>query len=287
MRARIRTIKPDFFRHEKLFDAEQETGLPLRVAFAGLWTAADREGRFKWRPRELKLDCLPFDVVDFSRVLDALTTRGFIVKYELQGEEFGCIPSWHEHQVINNREADSTLPDPQNCVIKSTTSTREPRVNHATVTPLVQDQVEGKGREGKGKESPLPPKGGCRRFEEFWTAWPKNERKQDKVKCADKWRRQNLDEIADLILADIAVKRKTEKWQGGFIEAPLVYLNGRRWQDGVTPTDSGEQVMDPDSRAAVEADGVRLGIGKWNEEAELWTSYKARVRGTSNERTLV
>jgi hypothetical protein len=69
--ARIRTIKPEFFRHADLYEAEKETGLPLRLAFAGLWTAADREGRFKWRPRELKLDCLPHDDVDFSRVLDA------------------------------------------------------------------------------------------------------------------------------------------------------------------------------------------------------------------------
>lgn len=84
------------------------------------------------------------------------------------------------------------------------------------------------------KNTPLPPKGGgCRRFEEFWTAWPKGERKQDKVKCADKWRRGDFDAIADLIFADIEVKRDTEKWQGGFIEAPLVYLNGRRWEDGV------------------------------------------------------
>lgn len=85
----------------------------------------------------------------------------------------------------------------------------------------------------KEQESPLTPKGGCKRFEEFWTAWPKGERKQDKVKCADKWRRGDFDSIADLIFADIEVKRGTEKWQGGFIEAPLVYLNGRRWEDGV------------------------------------------------------
>jgi hypothetical protein len=67
--ARIRTIKPEFFRHADLYEAEKETGLPLRLAFAGLWTAADREGRFKWRPRELKLDCLPHDEVDFHACL--------------------------------------------------------------------------------------------------------------------------------------------------------------------------------------------------------------------------
>lgn len=110
--ARIRTIKPEFFRHEGLFELERETGLPVRLAFAGLWSASDREGRFKWSPKTLKLDCLPFDECDFSRVLDALWTRGFIVKYESSGREFGHIPSWHEHQVINNRESESTLPAP-------------------------------------------------------------------------------------------------------------------------------------------------------------------------------
>jgi hypothetical protein len=149
--ARIRTIKPGFFRHAGLFDAEVETGLPLRVAFAGLWTAADREGRFVWNPRELKLDALPHDTVDFSRVLDALMTRGHIVKYTLDGVVYGCIPSWHDHQVINNRESASEIPAPTETSIESATSTREPRVGVAMTTPLMHAQAEGKGREGKGK----------------------------------------------------------------------------------------------------------------------------------------
>ena len=68
---RIRTVKPEFFTHEGLFELEKETGLPIRVAFAGLWCAADREGRFKWEPRRLGVQILPYDQVDFSRVLDA------------------------------------------------------------------------------------------------------------------------------------------------------------------------------------------------------------------------
>lgn len=149
--ARIRTIKPEFFRHEGLFEAERETGLPLRVAFAGLWTAADREGRFKWRPRQLKLDALPFDDVDFSRVLDALTTRGFIVRYAVDGDEYGCIPSWRTHQAINNREVASEIPSPNSTATESVTSTRAARVDHASTTPLDPAPVEGKGREGKRK----------------------------------------------------------------------------------------------------------------------------------------
>jgi hypothetical protein len=140
--ARIRTIKPDFFKHEELYQAEQDSGMPLRVAYAGLWTAADRSGRFRWRPRQLKLDCLPYDEIDFSRVLDALATRGFIVKYALQGEEYGYIPSWDKHQIINNREKGSDLPEPN----ENNILTRSPRVDDACPTP-----AKGKGKEGEGK----------------------------------------------------------------------------------------------------------------------------------------
>lgn len=138
--ARIRTIKPEFFRHADLYEAEKETGLPLRLAFAGLWTAADKSGRFKWKPRELKLDCLPHDDVDFSRVLDALATRGWLVRYAVQGVEYGAIPTWETHQVINNRETPSKLPAPN----ENNILTREARVLDALATPH-----KGKGREGE------------------------------------------------------------------------------------------------------------------------------------------
>lgn len=151
--ARIRSIKPEFFRHGRLFDAERESGLPLRIAFAGLWTSADREGRFRWEPRELKLDCLPHDDVDFSRVLDALETRGFIVKYTQNDEVFGFIPSWNIHQVVNNKEAPSKLPNPQDCLVL----TRAARVPDASPTRDNLFQGERKGREGKGKDTATQP----------------------------------------------------------------------------------------------------------------------------------
>lgn len=150
--ARIRTIKPEFFKHETLFDAEQETGMPLRVAFAGLWTVCDREGRFEWRPRAIKTDVLPYDDIDFSRVLDALATRGFVVRYRVDGKEYGLVPGFSRHQVINNRETESRLPAPVERIDFDEQSTREARVNDASVTRHDLAQAEGKGREGKGKE---------------------------------------------------------------------------------------------------------------------------------------
>jgi hypothetical protein len=142
---RIRTVKPELFKHDGLFDLEEETGLPIRLAFIGLFTCCDREGRFKWRPRSLKINCLPFDEVDFSRVLHALATRGFVVKYATETGVFGHIPAFTAHQVINNRESQSVLPEPTPANALDVTATRDPRVTHA-------DTGEGKGREGKGKE---------------------------------------------------------------------------------------------------------------------------------------
>jgi hypothetical protein len=165
--ARIRTIKPELLRHEGLFEAERASGLPLRLAFAGLFTTADREGRFKWRPRELKLDVLPYDDVDFSKVLEGLRVGGFVVRYEVDGAVYGYIPSWGRHQHINNREAASTLPAPPDPAcdarvddaslsrderVDGASITHAPRVDDAPSTPLVQEQGEGKGKEGKGKE---------------------------------------------------------------------------------------------------------------------------------------
>lgn len=149
---RIRTVKPELFTHEELFDLELESDLPIRIAFAGLFTCCDKAGRFNWRPRTLKLAVLPHDAVDFSRVLDALATRGFIVKYALNGVEYGFIPTWEKHQVVNNRETDSDLPYPDESLYISMTSTRGARVDDARGTPVKGKGREGKGKEGEGKE---------------------------------------------------------------------------------------------------------------------------------------
>jgi hypothetical protein len=137
---RIRSIKPDFFRHEELYQSEHESGLPLRVAFAGLFTVADREGRFKWKPKTLKMDILPWDEVDFGAVLLSLRSYGFVKHYKVDGKEYGWIPTFKDHQVINNKEGKSTLPEYRPEL--DATFTRAARVPDATL-------VEGKGREGR------------------------------------------------------------------------------------------------------------------------------------------
>ena len=141
---------------------EKSSGLPIRISFAGLWTCCDREGRFKWKPRQLKSDIIPHDEVDFSRVLDALFAHGFIKKYRVDSTDYGFIPTWHTHQVINNRESKSILPDPKETFFLQpvdASSTREPRNDNASPTESRDGQGERKGKEGKEKPSARKARG--------------------------------------------------------------------------------------------------------------------------------
>jgi len=158
--SRIRTVKPELLKHEELFDLERETGLPIRIAWVGLFTVCDRDGRFAWRPRAMKTDVLPYDDLDFSRVLHALMTRGLIEKYRVGRDWYGWIPTFAKHQAINNKERPSDIPsiddadeiEQVNQHHDDAMPTREPRVKDAIPEALGKEQGEGKGREGKGKE---------------------------------------------------------------------------------------------------------------------------------------
>lgn len=265
--ARIRTVKPMFFRHRRLFLAEHETGLPLRVAYAGLWTVADREGRFKWEPEEIKLDCLPFDDVDFSRVMDALFTRGFIVKYASGGRQYGVIPSFKDHQVINNREAASDFPEPPENLeelveianLSDASATRDPRDTDLHKRKGREGNMEGKGRDSSTRQdASLDLK-----FEEFWKAYPK--RKGDNPKAPARKSffalvKQGVDPDAIIRGIKRAVEKNRDKIGTEFIPQAIKWLRDRRWEDY---TDDPEPVA-----------GFVLTL-QTPEQARLWLEAKS------------
>jgi hypothetical protein len=110
---RIRTVKPEFFRHEGLQDLEiQNPGMYVMLVFQGLWTVSDREGRFRWKPRRLKLDILPFLNFDIERVLNLLEAAKMIASYEVGGDKFGQVVNWAKHQLVGRFEPPSEIPGP-------------------------------------------------------------------------------------------------------------------------------------------------------------------------------
>lgn len=85
-------------------------------------------------------------------------------------------------------------------------------------------------------ESKKKIKSSGERFSEFWAAYPNSERKGAKGKCLAVWKSKKLDKDTDLILSHlISMEEQFTKQNHQFCPAPLVYLNGEKW-DGFDPT---------------------------------------------------
>lgn len=138
--ARIRTIKPEFFTSE---DVVSMTPL-ARLFYVALWCEADRDGRLAWKPKTLKMRYLPGDDCDIDVLSEELVKTGMIVIYEVDGKQYAEIPSFKNHQVINNRESESVIPA---------------RVDDASARVKAEGRKEGKGKEGKGREGTSAPTG--------------------------------------------------------------------------------------------------------------------------------
>lgn len=150
--ARIRSIKPDFFRHEALQDAEiANPGKYPMMVFAGLWGHCDSKGRFEWRPRKLKLDILPFLPFDMAETLEILAKSGMVNRYEVDGKSYGEIPTFEKHQRLSGKEVTEGEKHPEpngEATGKQSGSNRDE-----------QESQEGKGREGnRNGVNPAPDK---------------------------------------------------------------------------------------------------------------------------------
>jgi hypothetical protein len=149
---RIRTIKPELFRHELLQDLEQRhAALRPMLVFVGLMAQADREGRFNWNPRVLKLDVLPFIDFDLSASMDLLVIHGFIQRYEVDAKAYGYFPTWARHQVVNARERESMIPPPP-----PTSATRE---TEASITAASRVDDASRTRESRDTETHVHARG--------------------------------------------------------------------------------------------------------------------------------
>lgn len=146
--ARIRTIKPEFFTSEDIVALD-----PLaRLLYIAIWCEADKEGRLAWKPVTFKMRYLPGDMCDINTHCDALVKRGLVILY---GDGYAVIPRFREHQHVNPREKDSSIPAPSDEEL-----TRRHACEHSgdkELTSREEGRKEGKVKEGKESLSPESP----------------------------------------------------------------------------------------------------------------------------------
>lgn len=135
----------------------------------------------------------------------------------------------------------------------------------------------------KQKKPPQSPKGEGR-FPEFWQEWPTNERKAARQQCLAKWHSKHCEDIADVVLSALRAQKGSKGWLkdgGDYVPAPLVWLNQSRWE--APSAEDKASAHWTETRSGIEAKGVSVGIGKWDQAAfeagtgEHWPAYQAKV----------
>lgn len=193
--ARTRYLKPGFFKNELLAEID-----PLgRLLFAGLWTIADREGRLEDRPKRIKAEILPYDDCNVDELLDSLHKKGFILRYEVEGERYIQILNFSKHQNPHPREAKSVIPAPH----EDDNAKSLPRQNLGSDKAMPR-QDQGKAKDMTSSALTLTLTSTCTststhmprsasvspaqlspdyppEFEEFWRAYPEGRRKEKKA----------------------------------------------------------------------------------------------------------
>jgi hypothetical protein len=108
--ARIRTIKPAFWSDPAVGSLTRDA----RLLLVGLFSFADDDGRFLASINAINGYIYPYDDLPPAKVrkwLSECVESGIVHLYKDAGLDYGCIPNWHKHQVIN-RYTPSPLPAP-------------------------------------------------------------------------------------------------------------------------------------------------------------------------------
>ncbi|NJC36406.1 hypothetical protein GGR60_000896 [Xanthomonas arboricola] len=138
--ARIRTIKPEFWKHEDLSALPEIT----HMLAAALLNHADDEGYFNANPALVKAECLPLreSSVSTHDSLQSLAKAGFIeLGVGEDGKRYGRVVKFDEHQRVNR-------PTPSK--IKAMQVVWESSVT--THTQLSESSPPERKGTGKGKE---------------------------------------------------------------------------------------------------------------------------------------
>lgn len=278
--ARARNIKPAIMDNEELAELSPMT----RLLFVYLWMLADREGRLEDRPKRIAAQALPYDrAADVGAMLDDLHKAGFIARYEVEGMCCVQILNFSKHQTPHVREAASDLPSleaaqakevPRHNLGSDKASPRSPDPGFSDPGLLIADTAP---------PAPVAAASASPRKKATQTRMPSDFSVSERV--AGWAKSKGYDRLPEHLEA---FKRKAiakgytyASWDDAFMEAireDWAKLRGRG-ANGAAPPPEQAAAADPDSRSAIEAEGVRKGIGPWDEVKEQWHVYKARVRG--------
>jgi len=250
MVARIRTIKPNFFRSHDV----AELSYRARLTWVGLWTYVDDEGRGRDDARIIKGDLWALeDKVTWQEVerdLTELSRSAHVVRYTVNGRAYLAIPKWLDHQAIS-RPTKSKFPPPNPVSDRDAAPITEDSLStHGANTAGTGNREQGTGnREGEQGTSPTATdRDLIALFDSAYSHWPKKVKRDEALaKFKGACKANKAMEIAVHITRfGDAYKATTDKQ---FVPALGVWLSGKRWTDDLPTAPQDSSKPTPTDRA--------------------------------------
>lgn len=217
---RSRNIKPGFFKNYQLGRLPYE----VRLMFEGLWCLADRRGRLKDEPMQIKAEIFPYDHLDehqTSTMLDLLQTGAFISRYQTKGNRYIQIINFEKHQYPHVREQDSTIPAPGKPGASTSLAPDKPGGNPDVLNP--ESPILNPDMHQSGATKILEW------FETTWKQYPKERRVGKKAAFRSYQRVVKTLEEAREVAAALAQYKLSKTVQDGFIKNASTFF--ANWED--------------------------------------------------------
>lgn len=267
--ARIRSIHPGLFTDE----AFAGLSMAARVLLLGLWTEADDQGVFDWKPVTLKMRLMPVDNVSIPELLLELEANEIIRRFSQDGRELGAVRNFCKYQ----RPKTPKYRQLKSADIRNYVASKYPlaEATEAEVEPFPQkvemaaQMEEGGCRREEVKESIPTPSApnASEAFLRFKAVWPKRDGANPWQPAEKKFNALVKTGVDPEIMIAAAKSLAREEFARGnigtkFIPQAITWLNQQRFQD--------HAAVAFDARAPLDWDAVLTSykkFGHWSREA--------------------
>jgi hypothetical protein len=247
--ARIRTIKPEYWSDELIASWPHIS----RLAYIALWNESDDAGRLRANPLYLKAHLFPYDAdLDMGKALAPIVESGRLVVYSVDGQAYGFLPNFREHQVIN-RPAPSRLPAPPSEGLTGESVDTPGGITDDSVSiPGLFPELSVRthpGKEWKGMDIPRGSEDSMSRFPAFWSLYPKKVGKADTER---EWKKLT-DAEREKAIQTVPVYAASGRVADGFVQDPRRWLHAKTFNDDPAGWKGNGKAEKPDpTRRAVE-----------------------------------
>ena len=159
--ARIRSVHPGLFTDEAFVAMSSDA----QVLLIGLWTEADDQGVFEWKPVTIRMRLRPTKDGDVVLLLSEMEAVNCVRRFEVDGRQYGAIRNFRKFQRPKSPNAVHPCPPDIRNYVGSSRGISEIDDDDADAFPQKgetrpqrEDGGKGKGRKKAAQQSSSPPR---------------------------------------------------------------------------------------------------------------------------------